>query len=84
LLCWQCRHGLGPGCHVLDQTATDISRRYKTLGGKPPEVQMKKCLFRIFLASLGEKRLWRHHQAGAQRLVGDVNDQAMVRDILPR
>ncbi len=38
--------GLGPGCHVLDQTATDISRRNKTLGGKPPMVgnvvQMKK------------------------------------------
>ncbi len=28
--------GLGPGCHVLGQTAPDISRRNKLPGGEPP------------------------------------------------
>ncbi len=64
--------GPGLGCRVLGQTAPDISRRNKLSGGKLPRVGnvvlVKKCLFQIFLAPLGEKCPWRRRQPGAEHL----------------
>jgi hypothetical protein len=52
--------GLGPGCYILGKTTPDINSRNKPLGGKLPRMGnvakvKKKCIFKIFLAPLGEK-----------------------------
>jgi hypothetical protein len=66
--------GLGPGCYILGKNASDISRRHKLPGGKPPRVgdvvQVEKMPFVIFPAPLLKKCLWVHHQPGAKRHLG--------------